>query len=260
MEESSKISYFQRLALSSKDSMRLLRENGFLREFRNTRDVWRNVTEHVLVQHAACVALGEALGLSKDSLERLSKAADLHDGDKIYQSQGLKAINSRVELREIDETQAGKEKYEFFEESEAHSIEWMKNIGVSDEVIKIASSDGHPALPRIMSPESSFEERMFHYIGSIVDGGDIVLLDQRIDNLEQNSKYKEMNEYGRKVDWTDGKTLYQIQRTVGHQIELEIVEKIQGTNVDEITKRRLKESPNQLPVVIKEWVEANYTK
>lgn len=255
-----KTEYFSGLALSNMDSMRLLRDKGLLRQFKDERDIWRNVTEHALVQHAACVALGEKLGLSNESLKKLSTSADLHDGDKLYQSQGLKAINSRIESKKIDNEQGGKEKYYFFEESEAHSVKWMKDIGISDEVIKIASSDGHPAIPRIMSPDSTFEERMFHYIGSIVDGGDVVPLDKRIDNLEQNFKYKEMNEYGRSVKWTDGRTLYQTQRAVGHQIELEIVGKLLKTNIDDSVKKRLEKSPNDLPIIIKEWVEANYTK
>lgn len=56
----------------------------------------------------------------------------------------------------------------------------MKDKGVPEDIIRIASADGHPALPRVINPDYSIEEKILHYVGSIIDENKIVLLDQRV--------------------------------------------------------------------------------
>lgn len=68
-----------------------------------------------------------------------------------------------------------------------------------------------------------------------------------------------MNEYGRQVEWTGGQTLYQVQQSVGHQIENELVERLlQSENLSEEWRRRLAEDHSQLPIFIRDKIEENY--
>lgn len=70
-----------------------------------------------------------------------------------------------------------------------------------------------------------------------------------------------MNEYGRQIEWTGGRTLYEMQRDVGHQIEQELVQRLleQGS-LSEYWKTRLQKSPRDLPIFMLERVEAQYSK
>lgn len=166
------------------------------------------------MQAAACSVLTEALNLPERSRKILELAALSHDWDKKYQSTGLRAINQRIASGELTVEEGGKVKYDFVDESEEHSVQGMRQRDIPEDIIRIASADGHPALPRMMDPNCSIEEKILHYVGSITDESRIVPLDERIDNLERNERYKMMNEYGRQVPWTNGKTLYEVQREV----------------------------------------------
>lgn len=125
----------------------------------NSLDVWRNVAEHCLVQTAACSILAETLDLPEGSRKDLERAAMIHDWDKKYQTTGLRRINGQISSGEISEEQGGKSKYEFFEESEEHSVNGMRLNGIAERIIEIASADGHPALLRVMAPNCSLEEK-----------------------------------------------------------------------------------------------------
>ena len=256
-----KTRYFSTLALQNLRGARMLWAGEALGENREGLNVWRNVSEHCLVQTAACGTLAEELGLPQESRRNLELAAMTHDWDKKYQSTGLKRINQQIASGEITEEKGGKVKYDFFEESEEHSVNGMRAKGIPEEIIRMASADGHPALPRMMSPDSSLEKKILHYVGSICDESNIVPLDQRIDNLGKNERYKMMNEYGRQVPWTGGRTLYEVQRQVGHDIEKEIVNLLlHRSNVSDGWKTRLQADPKQLPLFVKEKVEERYTK
>ena len=160
----------------------------------------------------------------------------------------------------VTEEEGGKLKYDFFEESEEHSVKGMRDRGIPEDIIRIASADGHSALPRMMDSNCTIEEKILHYIGSITDESNIVLLDQRIDNLEKNERYKMMNEYGRQVAWTGGRTLYEVQRDVGHQIERELVQRlIDGGRLSPEWQIRLQEKPEDLPLFILAKVQEQYS-
>ena len=255
--------YFSDLVGSRLSLMKVAREGGVLGTVKDKqagKDIWRNVAEHELTQAAACEALGEILGIDAPRISKLVDAALVHDWDKPFQSGGLRKINGRVSSGEITDEEGGKVKYDFFEESEKHSSDGLERHGVDPEVIKIATADGHPALPRVTSDQSSLEERVFHYLGSITDQDKIVPLDERINNLESNARYAMMNEYGRQVPWTNGKTLYETQREVGHQIEREIVNLIlERETVNADIKDRLRNNPSGLPQVIKEVVLGKFS-
>lgn len=254
-----KIKFFSELALRNLKGARMLWAGEELGKNREGLDIWRNVSEHCLVQTVGAHVMGEALGLPLMSRRNLELAAMGHDWDKKYQSQGLRKINGQIASGEITEEAGGKIKYDFFEESEKHSIEGMKQKGIPDAIIKIASADGHPALPRMMNPEATIEEKLLHYLGSITDESDIVSLDLRIDNLEKNDRYKIMNEYGKQIPWTGGRTLYEVQRDVGHQIERELVQKLADLcTLSDEWKTRLQKNPADLPLYIKAKVEEQY--
>lgn len=69
-----------------------------------------------------------------------------------------------------------------------------------------------------------------------------------------------MNEYGRQVPWTSGRTLYEVQRQVGHDIEREIVDLLtQRDNMPDSWKTKLQTDPTQLPLFIKERIEEEYS-
>jgi len=255
-----KTRYFSKVALRNLSSSRMLWAGETLGKNREESDIWRNVSEHCLVQTAACGILAQELGSPESSRRNLELAAMAHDWDKKYQSTGLRRINQQITSGEITEEEGGKLKYDFFEESEKHSVNGMRARHIPEDIIRIAAADGHPALPRVMQADCSIEEKVLHYGGSITDESNIVLLDQRIDNLERNERYKMMNEYGRHVDWTNGRTLYEVQRYVGHQIEQELVQRlVQGGNLSESWKARLQESPKDLPLFILEKVQAQYS-
>ncbi|OGY12682.1 MAG: hypothetical protein A3A58_00265 [Candidatus Blackburnbacteria bacterium RIFCSPLOWO2_01_FULL_41_27] len=255
--------YFSELVASRLSLMKVAKEGGILgtvQDRQRGKDIWRNVAEHQLVQASACEVLGDFLGWDKERTSKLVDAALVHDWDKPFQSTGLRKINGRVASGEISDEDGGKVKYDFFEESEEHSTDGMRRFGVNPEVIKIASADGHPALPRVMRIDSSLEERVFHYIGSITDQDKIVPLDERIKNLENNARYAMMNEYGRQVPWTAGKTLYETQREVGHRIEGEITGLLlERDTVSADIKDRLRANPSDLPQVIKETVLSKFS-
>jgi hypothetical protein len=224
-------------------------------------DIWKNVAEHCFTQAKGCRIVGVALGLSNESISNLEYAAMIHDWDKKFQMDGLKRINSCVTSGEISPQQAGEEKYYFFDRSEKHSALGLRNNNIPEIVIQIASTDGHPALERVSDPASTLEERIFHYLGSITDGDAIVPLDQRIDNLETKPAYALMNEFGRKLDWKNGRTLYQMQREVGHVIEQELVTRlIESCNLDEVWTARLLENPKDLPLFITFKIQEEYSK
>lgn len=276
-EQLAKIYFYSRFTTSHMEQMRILRGGGLLYPQRGKSgqlirrstdseiqkregvDVWRNVTEHAVVQAVGCRVLGELLGLLEDRLRILEIAGLLHDYDKPFQSTGLRRLNQRVAVGEISEEDGGRLKYDFFEESEKHSAARLKELGVTEEVVRIASADGHPALPRMMDPNVTIEERILHYIGSIVNESSLGLLDERMDALEKNEKYVMMNEYGKRVTWTGGRTLYEVQRDIGHQLEGEFVRTIllRG-EVSEDIKISLRQNPARLPSIIREVLQSKY--
>lgn len=255
-----KTRYFSKLTLRNLNSSRLLWAGEVLGKNRKGLDIWRNVSEHCLVQTAGCGVLAQELGLSDTSRKNLELAAMAHDWDKKYQSQGLRRINQQIASGQVSEEEGGKVKYDFFEESEEHNVKGMRGRNIPEDIIRIASADGHPALPRVMQPDCSLEEKILHYVGSITDENKIVLLDERIDNLEKNERYKMMNEYGRQVSWTGGRTLYEMQRDVGHQIERELVQRlIESGRLSEQWQARLQEKPEDLPLFILVKVQERYS-
>lgn len=251
-----KTKYFSTLALRNLRSARMLKEGKVLGK--DPGDIWRNVSEHCLVQTAAVNVLAELLDLSFEKRKILNLSAMIHDWDKKYQTEGLKRINKIVQSGEISNEESGRLKYEFFEESELHNAKGMQGKGVDPEIINLATADGHTALKRFTNG-ATLEEKIIHYTGSITNEDRIVSLDERINNLEKNERYKDMNDYGKNLPWTNGKPLYELQREVGHKIEKELVKKlIESGKLEENWKNLLKDS-TKLPQFVAYKIEQNWS-
>ena len=214
-------------------------------------DIWSNVSEHCFKQAQGCEVLADALGLNEPIKNNIAYAAIVHDWDKKTQMADLRKIDAAIKTGEISDVEAGKLKYAVFNASEIRSAQGMRENGIPNDVIQIAGADGHLFFPRYFNEKPTFQEKIFHYLGSITEGVNIVPLDERIDVLITKPAYKSMNEYGSELKWTNGKTLYETQREIGHQIEREIVNLlISSRNIDETWKLKLKQNPKQLPEFI----------
>lgn len=269
--------YFTQIATRNLSVFRYSREGHLLRRFPRDKDAARNIANHELVQGAVGAQLARLLGLPEESVRDIERAGLGHDGRKLKQSQGLREINVMVERGELTEEEGGRLKYDFFDRSEEFSVRTMKRrhkrrAPLSREVIRIATADGHTGLQRMMDPKCTIEEKINHYVGSIMidvpdpndpknfnkNKADIDLLEERISALERNPRYKMMNEYGKQLEWTDGKTLYQVQRAVGHRIEEEFVSMLlAGNRLDPTERFLLNESPANLPKVIRGRIDAS---
>ncbi len=233
-----------------------LLQRGHVLGNRQAKEVWKNVAEHSLVQAAGCSMVAKLVGLPEQERHLLEIAAMVHDHDKQYQAKGLRTIQAQIEAGAVTAEAGGKLKYDFFEASEEHSIAGMRAAELLEPIIELATADGHPALPRVMQVDCPLPQKILHYVGSITEHNTLVLLDQRINRLESDPKYKMMNEYGRQVAWTGGRTLYEVQRVVGHQIEAELAALLlHQDSLTEDWQKRLQQGPTQLPCLIREKIQ-----
>jgi hypothetical protein len=225
-------------------------------------EIWQNVAMHCIKQAQATEVLVDLLRLPNLQSYNAIFAAMIHDWDKIYQMTGLRAIDQEVKVGVLSEQEAGKKKYEFIEKSEQHGADGMRQQGIPDSVIRIANADGHTFLPRFINGQSTFEEQLFHYLGSITHGNRIVLLDDKIKSLEAKEAYRSMNQYGRNLkSITGGRTLYDTQAEVGHQIEVEIFNQLaQLGKLDNELEAILSEDPRRLPLFIAGKISEKYGK
>lgn len=244
--------YFQDETIANFRLVKLLARGGTLNPYVPKGENWEGVATHTSVQMATSETVGRMMALSESEITILKQAALVHDHDKREQVLGLAQILKAKEQGEITEEECAVKQYEFFEKSEQHSIDGMRIHGVPEEVIQVASADGHPALPSMIDGSASKLQRIFHYIGDVVADDTIVSVDERVKKNEGNPKYAAMNKYGREQEWTKGKTLYEVQREVGHQIEKEIIEQIIAADtLPPNLVQRIQENPHDLPAVIR---------
>lgn len=186
---------------------------------------WSNIFDHCLTEGLLADTFSDLLDLSVDDKENLIKAALLHDWYK------------RVEREAV--SQLGFTEYDF---KAIASGEKLKKLGYSDRVVELTQSVGHTSLKKVMESNDMII-RVIHLIDDLTIGDKIVELDERVDNLEQAERYKELNEEGRKIFF--GKTYFQIQRQLGHQIISQVCEK---TGI----------APNKLTSILKEKLSKKY--
>ena len=180
---------------------------------------WTNVYQHCKTEGFVAAIMSNLLKLSKEESDILIKAAILHDWYK------------RNERERAD-----KKGFEEYVKSEKDSYNELIKLEVDKRVVDVAHSVGSLSLNKIID-STDFLKRLMHYIDDICLGDKIVEVDERIDYLENQEKYHELNESGRKV--FSGKTYFKVQREVAKQIQTEIESKL---NIE----------PNSLVRLIKE--------
>lgn len=231
--DKAKTRYFQEISLKTLASLRLHKYPGRLW---NKENPWKNVSEHCLVEAARSEVFSDLLGLPHDVKTDLRLAAAGHD------------FNKRNEIE--SSTNQG---LDTFNEAGKQAEDWMKNIGVNKRVIIWI---GGLADNKLLYAESLARKKdpspddlayiVMHYLDDytinsdwvtpvnvLEDGRRINDLDRRIDRLEANPKYAQLNEDGRTI--FNGETAYQAQRRVGHLLETTLARLIsqkQGTKID----------------------------
>ncbi len=221
-----KTHFFNTIALSVKEMIKLHKDFGMLEKDDEGKREWGNVTEHCLVEVARAQVLAEKLNLTEDIQKELRLAAAVHDANKKHEITSLKSQGSSIAtLQKVSD------------EMEV----LLQQKGVSDRVIHMAGSVGmtekvyndiKPILDK--GVESLTEDEIAYLIMHYVDvytvgdrfvepaekiSGDMYKndLDRRIDKNENNPNYTNLNEESRA--YFDGKSLYQVQREVGYEVE-----------------------------------------
>jgi len=163
-------------------------------------DDWSNIYQHCKKEGEIAIVLSNMLGLTKGASEILIKAAILHDWFK------------RKE-REMAQTNPLA-----YEDAEKLSIEGLKSLGYTNQIVDVAHSVGSFSLKE-MQITNSLLKRALHWIDDVTNGDELVELDYRIDLLEKAERYKELNQTGIAIY---GKTLFQMQREIGLEIQYEL--------------------------------------
>jgi response regulator RpfG family c-di-GMP phosphodiesterase len=256
--EQQKTKYFSNLALGVKDTLDLHKGMGELWGEEGTRDDWRNVTEHCLVEVARVKELGSLLGLGEEAMKNLVVAAAAHDFNKKHEILGLKSAGLS---------------WDNYEKISAESTAKLESAGLDSRLIHIINSVGHPSLieteellNKIESVAPTDDEICFlllHYIddytinsewavpSEVVEGVKINDLDRRMLKNEANQNYRVINEDGKKH--FNGKTTYEMQRDLGNLVEVKIADLIykrSGRKID----------PKDLPFYVDQIIKERITK
>lgn len=161
--------YFAKRASGSLSAMRANKGTGLFPK----SEGWRNVVEHELVEAEASDVLAESLGLSQSDRDTLRVATLLHDSFKRREIEALKELS----IKEYDE-------------SAKDQSEYIASLGYSSQVVELTKAVGHTSLPDFLANYDSIPliKKIMHYVDDITKNNDIVLLDQRMDALEQDPK------------------------------------------------------------------------
>lgn len=202
--EKAKIRYFTKQTFAHLPEMRRAKEAGLFPK----KEGWLNVVEHIVVEAEAVDVLAEALGVSEEDRKNLVTAAMLHD------------VYKRKETELARKGTAA----DFVEQSEALQSKWLRNLGYSDEIVELSESVGHPSLMRFQNLDQILLiKKIIHYVDDITLNNDLVLLDDRINYLETNTRYAEVNQQGMAIF---GKPYFTVQREISKKIEQEFAQKL----------------------------------
>ena len=217
--EKAKTRYFTRKTLAHLPEMRLAKTAGLLPK----KEGWANVTEHMLVEAEAADVLAEALGVPNTERKKLVTAAMLHD------------VYKRKE-REL----ASQKGAAGFEEAAVSQSEFIRQGEYSEEIIVLTESVGHTSLIKFKDlSKIPLVFKIMHYVDDVTLNNDLVLLDERIDALEANPRYAELNQQGVAIF---GKPYFTVQRETSKKIEQEFAQQL-GLG-----------DPTQLPFWIRERI------
>lgn len=180
------------------------KEFSILKEIGNLTEDWSNVYQHCKMEGIIAMIVSSLLYLDNDQSAKLISSAILHDWYK----------------RTERETQNYDTNY---------SKNGLKELGYSSEIIDIAHSVGHTSLNTIEN--SSLLCKIMHFIDDITYGSEIREINERVDLTENTGRYTKLVEECRK-DF-DGKSFFDVQKTVGNKIQSEI-EEIAGIKIGTI--------------------------
>ncbi|MEK9166215.1 MAG: HD domain-containing protein [Patescibacteria group bacterium] len=167
---------------------------------------WANVYRHCFTEGLIANVFAELLQLPSEEQEPLVKAALLHDW---YKRNEREAVN--------------KEGFGQYDAKAKESARLLRSFGYSEEIVELTESVGHTSLKDIQNTQS-FLKKLMHYIDDIALSDKVVALDKRIDQLEAAERYKELNESGRTI--FNGRTYFEVQRAIGHEIEKEVAARV----------------------------------
>ncbi len=236
--ELKKAGYFTKLGLKVRETLKLHKGVGALWGEEGTREDWRNVTEHCLVETARANAFASLLGFSDLTKKNLILAAAAHDFNKRYEMESTKR-----EGRTLGS----------FERAYSEATRRMEEAGLPDQVIRLADSVGwsaSPELQKILSKTNLSEDDIaylvMHYLDDYTvqsewanpaetsaEGKKINDLDRRMENNKKNPNYKVLDEDGRKR--FEGKSTFEMQHEMGVQVEqklAQLIEEISGQIAD----------------------------
>lgn len=226
-----KRNFFQNFAMRYKEHLKMFREFGLLPRQKMDSDinpktgkqfVTGDPLEHCIVEAVAADTIAKTIGMTEEERETLVVGALLHD---FYKREDI--------VEAITQQESGqKAEYEFEATSNPGSA-ILRDRGYNEDVIQITESVGHQSLKRIVSGQASLQELIMHYIDDITVNTEIRDLDSRIDYLESNPLYNELNQAGRRE--FGGKTTFQVQREIGHEVQ-KILAPYFGLNPEDSSK------------------------
>lgn len=232
IDRKTKTHYFQELSLKTRKSLALHKNQGGLWDKENP---WRNVSQHCLVEAARSEVFTDLLGLPDDIKSDLRLASSGHD------------FNKRNEIEGVSQNMAS------VSESGNQAETWMRETGINGRVIvwirgledsRLLEAEKIALKESLSSDDIAYI--VMHYLDDYTINSQWVTpanvddnsrrvndLDRRIDRLETNPKYAQLNEGGRTI--FNGETTFKAQRRVGHLLEqtlTRLINQRQGTDID----------------------------
>ena len=200
--ERKKTSYFSKFALVHMSEMKILKKGGVLGK---ENIDWRNVSEHCLVEAVGADILAERLGANR---ENVVQGTLLHDWYKRH---------------EIDAKRkhGGKEGYAI---SSAEDERLLKELGIPENIIRIAHSNIPESDELKYLTGRPLEEKIIHYMDMITDQSDFTNPEERLRKVEANPATMQFLESFREK--YHGKHLNELQRDVLKLEQTEFEEKL----------------------------------
>jgi hypothetical protein len=182
--------------------------------------VWRNVSEHCLVEGVLADVLAEELGLSKEERSDAVTAALLHDWSKKLEVEAAEQARG-AGLSDLDAYVTGKK-------SEGTVL---KELGFPARTQKIIDA----IIPKTRRGPQTMPEKVMWYVDAVLSNTEPVRLKERFDNMERGwDGIRENPARGvRNRAFSDsfkpcyqGMSLYQVQREIADRLEPEFAFRI----------------------------------
>ena len=221
-ENLAKTRYFSDFALKNLSEMKILKKGGILgKENKN----WRNISEHCLAEAVGADILAEHLGADRDAVV---EAALIHDWYKRREIEAMKKTDGAF----------GYEKTAEEDES------FLREFGIDEIMIKLSHSNIPERADFEYLKNRSMEEKIIHFIDTILSGSEFVDFNERLRVVEQKKHNVEFSESFR--DKYSGKSLFEVQREtiIIEQQEFEETLNLQPGELINFIKEKLEERIN----------------